>query len=84
VEQTCIAHNRDDDREDRSVLFNDAVSFKDYVASMACRWSIGGMILAGEEGLVAAPLGPPVARTHVCASCNDTWFWLVSESEVLR
>jgi hypothetical protein len=47
------------------------------------------MLLTGEEGPVAVPLGPPVARTHqyashVCASCNDTWFWFVSESDVLR
>lgn len=62
--QTCVAHNRDDDREDRNVLFNGAVNYKDYVASVACALSRGGMLLTGEEGPVAAPLGPPVARTH--------------------
>jgi len=36
------------------------------------------MLLTGEEG--------PVARTrqhasHVCASCNDTWFWFLFERE---
>jgi len=40
----CIAHRHDSDRED-SVLFNDAVHYKDYVASVACEWSIGGMLL---------------------------------------
>jgi hypothetical protein len=51
VQQTYIAHNRDDDREDRSVLFNDAVNYKNYVASVACEWSIGGMILTGKKDL---------------------------------
>ena len=50
MQQTCIAHDRDDDREDRSMLFNDAVNYKDCVASVACEWSIGGMLLTGEEG----------------------------------
>jgi hypothetical protein len=89
VKQTCIAHNRGDDTEDRSVLLNDAVNYKDYVASVACEWSIGGMLLTGEEAPVAVPRGPPVARTRqhasrVCVSGHDTWFWFVSESEVLR
>ena len=71
------------------MLFNDDVNYEDCLASVAYEWSIGGMLLTGEEGPVALTLGPPVARTrqqasHVCASCFDTWFWFVSESEVLR
>ena len=66
--QTCIAHNRDDDREDRSVLFNDATNYKDYVASVACEWSIGGMLLTGEEGRTcgSASEDTPTRATRVC------------------
>ena len=68
MQQTCIARNRDDDIEDRRVLFNDAIYYKVDVVSVACEWSIGGMLLTGEEGRTCgrASKDTPTRVTRVC------------------